>query len=373
MIKIVEVQTQKQRKQFVKFQMDLYKNCPQYVPQMVSDEVNLLNPKKNANAETCEIKSFLAYSDDKIVGRITGLIQKASNEKAHQRYVRFTRFDCIDDQEVANALINAVETWAKEQRLNYIQGPLGYNDLDILGLLVEGFDEMAVFEESYNYSYYAKLLENQGFTKDADWLEYRFKVPKTADPRFARIAESIGKKYNLRLVSERTTKAVIEKYKDQIFELIDLCYSPLYGVVPLPKDLQAQFIEEFKLLIDRRFISMVVNEDNMLVGFALIFPDIAEVMKKSKGRIFSPHIFELLHTIKKPKVVDTPLIAVHPDYRTKGVSAFLMNELLNNLIKLGVEEAESLFQLETNIAIKNQFDMFERRQHKRRRCYLKKI
>lgn len=373
MVEIVEVKTRKQRKAFVNFQVELYKDNKYFVPPILADEMGIFNKKKNANFEECDTCYYLAYKDGKLAGRIAGILQKACNKKMNQKYVRFSRIDFINDLEVAKALFKAVEGWAKAQGMEYVHGPLGFNDLEREGLLIEGFDELSCFEENYSYDYYPKLIEQCGYSKDVDWLEYRIKVPKVIDEKITRVSNKIAQRYGFKLVNIKSTREVINKYRDQIFNLLNECYSPLYGVVPITPKLEKQLVSQFKLIVDKKFIAMVTNDKGELIGFGLVFPSIAEPMQEMKGKLFTPKIFKLLKAVKHPKVVDTVFIAVRPDYRAKGVPAFIINEILSNLIELGVEEAESLLQLETNVNIKNAFDDFERRQHKRRRCYIKKI
>lgn len=373
MVEIVEVKTKKQQKDFVMFQLDLYKDCKYFVPPIVADELSIFNPKKNANYEDCETIYYLAYKDNKLVGRIAGILQNASNKKNNQKYVRFSRVDFINDKEVAKALFDAVEKWAKSKGMEYVHGPLGFNDLEREGLLIEGFDQMSCFEENYYYDYYKDIIAELGYVKDVDWLEFRFKVPKEKNERAERLSKVLTERYKLHIVPIKSKSKLIKKYRDQIFALLNECYGPLYGVVPITKKLEDQFVSQFKLVISKKLVCLVENEKGDLVGFGLVFPSLSEAMRATKGRIVSAKIFKLLNAIRKPKEIDLALIAVHPDYRTKGVTAFIFNYIQKNLAEMGVEYCESLLQLENNIAIQNQFQEYNGVNHKRRRCYIKKI
>ena len=141
MIEIKEVKTAKQRKLFVDFPTKLYKGVKQYVHPLRSSELELFNPKKNVSFEDCEAIYFLAYKDGELVGRIAGIIQRLYNNKVNEKRVRFTRFDAINDKEVAKALFDSVENWARLKGMNIVHGPMGFNDLDREGMLIEGFDE----------------------------------------------------------------------------------------------------------------------------------------------------------------------------------------------------------------------------------------
>ena len=168
MVIVKQVKTRKEQRQFVNFPLELYKDCEFFVPCLYMDELAMFKKNYVYNDQSESI-FFNAYIDGKIVGRIQGILQHASNNKWKQKRVRFTRFDSIDNQEVANALFNAIETWAKEKGMTEIVGPLGYSDLEREGLLIEGFDQLSTFEEQYNYPYYQKLIENLGYVKEVDW------------------------------------------------------------------------------------------------------------------------------------------------------------------------------------------------------------
>ncbi len=373
MVDIVEVKSKKQQKLFVNFQLELYKDCPYFVPPMIADELAIFNKKKNANYENCEAVFYLAYKDNVLAGRVAAILQHAYNDKTGKKIVRFSRIDFIDDFEVSKALIAAVENWAKSKGMTHVHGPLGFNDLEREGLLIDGFDQMSCFEENYYYSYYKDHFDKLGYIKDVDWIEYKIYVPDHIDERTTRLVNKISEKYGFREVKIKSLRSIVKKYKDQIFDLLNRCYDKLYGVVPINKRLEEQFASQFIMAINPRYLCLVINKEDKLIGFGLAFPSLAEAMRKSKGKIITPHIFKLLHDLKHPKVVDLALFAVDEEYRTKGVTAFIFNKILNNFIEDKVVYLESLLQLEDNIAIQNQFDDFKREFHKRRRCYIKDL
>ena len=195
MIEIKEVTSRSDFKRFVKFPTELYKDCPNYVHPIEMDEFNLTNPKKNASFEESDAVYFLAYKDGKIVGRIAGIISHAYNQKNNSKYARFSRFECIDDQEVADKLIQTIEKWAKDKGMDTVHGPLGFNDLEREGLLTEGFEYMGTFQGSYNLPYYAKLIENNGYAVDCRWVEWRIPIPAEVNERVARVSKIVETRY----------------------------------------------------------------------------------------------------------------------------------------------------------------------------------
>ena len=373
MLEIIEVKTKKQRKEFVNYPLRLYKGNPWFVPPLYGDEMKIFTPK-NVYHKTCLSSFFLAKRDGKTVGRIQGIIQKQYNEIHQTKHARFTRFDCEDNAETAKALFDAVENWAKEQEMQEIVGPLGYSDLEREGLLIEGFEYLSTFEEQYNYEYYAGLIENCGFVKDVDWVESRLFSTPQQDERLKRIFDKALQKHNLNIAGEKLNKRqFIKKYADGIFACIDECYKDLYGTVPFTPEMMQQMIDQFMLVISRKLIVAVCDENEKVVAFGFCIPGIGKAVQKSGGRLTLPTIFRLLRAINNPTSVDLALIGVLPQYRNSGLTAFGILMLQDILTSGKVEYLETNLNLETNGNIQAQWKYFNSIQHKRRRSYIKKL
>ena len=371
MVEIREVKTRKQRKEFVEFPLNLYKGNEYFVPPLYGDEMKIFRPDY-MYYDQAEAVYYNAYRDGKIVGRISGILQRAANEKWGQTRVRFTRFDAIDDQEVANALFDAVEAWAKEKGMTEIVGPLGFSDLEREGLLIEGFDQMNTFEEQYNYPYYQRLIENYGFTKDVDWVEHQLRVPEGGfDPRIRKISDMMLQKYNLHFKTARNTRQFIKKYAEDIFKIWDETYDQIYGTVPFTAKLKKEIVAQFKLLINMKYIRVLYDENDKLVAFGFLFPSISDAVRPSGGRLTLPCIIRLLKTIRHPNVVDLAIIGVCDEYKNKGLPAALFLSLSDELGE--VEHAETNLNLEENHAIQNVWKHFDAIQNKRRRCFVKQL
>ena len=304
MLEIIEVKTKKQRREFVNYPLRLYKGNPWFVPPLYGDELKIFTPK-NVYYKTCLSSFFLAVRDGKTVGRIQGIVQKQYNEIHGTTQARFTRFDCEDNIETAKALFAAVEAWAKAQGMTEMVGPLGYSDLEREGLLIEGFDYLATFEEQYNYEYYENLVESYGFVKDVDWVESRLFSTPQQDERLKKIFDRSLQKYNLHMAGEKLNKRqFIKKYADGIFACIDECYKDLYGVVPFTPEMMKQMVDQFMLVINRKFIVAVCDENEKVVAFGFCIPGIGKAVQKSGGKLTLPTIFKLLRAINNPTSVD---------------------------------------------------------------------
>lgn len=372
MVEIKEVKTKRDIKEFIEFPLRLYKNEPNFVPPLYSDEKKLLS--SGGNTENADAVFFLALRDGKTVGRIQGIIEKQYNRIHEKCQVRFTRFDSIDDTEVSNALFAAVEKWGVDHGMCELCGPLGYSDLDREGLLVEGFSENSTFEEQYNYEYYAVLLEQYGFRKDADWLEFELTMPETRNVMLSRVAKRSLELNKLHIADTSIPKAeYIAKYRDGFFYCLEECYKDLYGTVPISKEAQDELIKQFMMIVNKEYAVFICDENEDVVAFGLCFPGIGDAVKKSGGRLTPGTLLRILRKVKNPDVIDLGLVAVLPQYQKAGLNAVILDSMLTILESGKVKKCETNLNLETNTAVITQWKYFNARQHKRRRSYIKQI
>lgn len=373
MIEITEVKTKKQKKLFIDYPTKLYKGIKQYVHPLRMSEFELFDKNKNASFEDCDAVYYLAYKDGELVGRIAGILQRLYNEKVNEKRVRFTRFDCINDIEVAKALFTSVEKWGKEKGMDKIHGPMGFNDLDREGMLIEGFDEIATFEEAYNFEYYKDLMVACGYEKEADWVEFNITVPQTVDERIKRVSERLQEKYGLHLAKKASKKKFIGRYMDKIFHLLDEAYGPLYGVVPYTEKVRKQIVDQFNLFISVDYISLIVDANDDPIAFGFAIPSLSKAINECEGRLTPSGIVKILHAVKHPHEMDLALIAVKPGWHSKGVPALIMKEMIENFVKHGITNCETNLNLEYNIQIQQLWKNYEHRQHKRRRSWMKEL
>ncbi len=374
MINIREVKTKKDQREFVDFPLRLYKNNEFFVPPIYVDELAIFTDK-NAYLSTCDQAFFLAEKDGKTVGRIQVIVQKAHNQLTGEKRVRFSRFDAINDLEVSRALFTAVENYAVKNGFDTVCGPLGYSDLEREGLLIEGFSELSTYEEQYNYSYYQSLIEDMGYEKEVDWLEYKLFLPKEENPKIKRVAEHCLKLSNLHLadLSKMSVPKIVEKYKDGIFHCIDECYKHLYGTIPFDEKSKAQVLDGFKLVLNKKLLRVVLDKDENVVAFALGLPSLSKALLKSGGKITPCTLIKLLRAINKPEVIDLALIGVLPEYQNKGINAVALYALYEMLGEDGIKYCETNLNLESNWQVQSQWKYFDAVHHKRRRSFIKKL
>lgn len=372
MIVVKEITKKKDIKKFVMFPIKMYKKEKNYIPCMVGDEMNLLNKKKNPAYEYCETKLFLAYKNKKIVGRICGLINHAYNKKKNLNQIRFCRFDVIDDIEVTKELFKAVVAWADERGIKEMIGPIGFSDFDKQGMLVEGFDEMSNSLTLYNYPYYVKHLEELGFRKDADWVEYQVFTPKEMNERINRVSEIIKKRKGYHVVKLKNAKDV-KRYAQKAFGLINEAFAPLYGVVELNQKQIDDFIKQFVPIVamtNYEYCYIVNDANDNPLGFGVLAPSLNRALKKSNGKMFPLGLLRMMRDLKKNEILDMYILAVKPEYHNLGVNTLILCEGIKSAIKNGVKLAETGPELELNNQVRDQWKEFEVRQHRRRRSWI---
>ncbi len=373
MIEIRECKSRKERRNFLNFPLKLYKNNPYFVPPLYLDEKKIFKSNYYYN-KVCESKFYNAYKDNKMVGRIQFILQKEANKKWKQKRIRFTRFDCIDDQEVASKLFKKGFEFVKEKQMEEIVGPLGYSDFEREGLLIEGFEYDSTFEEQYNYSYYQKLIENIGFKKEIDWLERRLFPKANIDlEKYKKISNTILNRANLKLLTDITIKDVCVKYADRLFNLIDESYEDLYQTVPFLDSQRKDVIKAFKLILAPEYIRIIVDKNDDPVAFGLSFPSIGKAMRKSGGKLYPSTLIKLIKAIKHPEGLDLGLVGIKKKYLNSGVAGAIFIEILSAFANGQYKFYETNLNLEDNIEIQKNWEKFENIQHKKRRAFVIKV
>ena len=371
-ITIKEVTNRRLLRKFVNFPFKLYEGNPNWIPTLRSDEMNTLRKDKNPAFAFCKASYWLAYKDGKIAGRIAGIINPRYQERWGNAYARFGWIDFIDDDHVSHALLAKVEEWAQEQGMQAVHGPLGFTDMDPEAMLVEGFDEMGTLIGIYNYPYYRTHMENAGYVKDTDWVEFEIKVPAGGVEKIRKLAEIVEERYHLHYLDAKNKKELL-RYAKQLFDLLDETYQHLYGVTPLSQEQINAYITQYLGFLSPEFVPIILDETDKMVAFGIAMPSLSQALRKSKGRLFPLGFIYLLRALRKNDKGDLCLIAVRKDFQGKGVNSMLMTRLLDVFARMGITSVESNPELQDNINVQAQWKHFEYRQHKRRRVFIKNI
>ena len=369
---IREVSTKKELMEFIKFPDNLYSGNKYYIPALHRSEMLKLFPDGNPVFEFCEARYWLAYFNNQVVGRVAGIINYSYNKKHNKNYARFGWLDFIEHKNVLKKLMQTVENWAKQNNAEFIHGPLGFSSFDASGVLVEGFDELPTSFGHYNFSYYPKLIEALGYEKDVDWLEYNVKVPKSVPSNFVKVADLVKKKYKVHSAKLKNKKDLL-KHSDNIFKLLNEEYKDLYAFSELTKNQIEELKKQFMSFIKPEYVSIVISTTNRIVAFGITIPSLSRALQKSKGKLFPFGFMRIMYALRNNDTVDTLLIAIEKDYQNRGVHTIIFNDIFKTFLKNGITNIETTRELENNFNVNNLWKNFDYRQHKRARCYIKKL
>ena len=371
-VEIKEVKNKRDLKTFVQFPFSLYKGNKYWIPPLIKEELYVLDAERNPDFEYCEAKYWLAYKDNKLVGRIAGIYNKKYVEKWKNRYISFSRFDFIDDKNVSKALFEKVEVWAKSKGMEGVHGPLGFTTFDFQAILIEGFDELATPASVYNYPYYAKHLDELGCQKEVDYLEFKVNAPREIPEKARRIANIVQKREEITVIKCKTKKELLS-YGKQLFDVINVTYQPLFYYVELTEKQIDRFIKRYLSHLKTEFILFILDKNNKLIAFQIIMPSLSKAFQKAKGKLYPFGFIHLLKAMKNPKVLDLIIVGILPEYQNRGINALFLADMSQTVIDKNILYAETNSELEENIKVQNFWKYFDSKQHKRKRVYVKMI
>jgi len=370
-ITIKEVKTKDDRKKFVNLQFEIYKGNKFWAPPLKNGELHYLTPEHNPAFKIADAKFFLAEKDGKVVGRIGAVINHKYNEKTGKKYVRFTKPEFFDDKEISAALIAKVEEYGKQQGMELIHGPLGFTNLDTQGLLIEGFDQLQSVASVYHHPYYKEHFETLGFEKENDWLEFQLKLSDAVLSKGIRASKMIKKRYGFETVNFESTKQMKE-YAPKVFEILNEAFSVLPYVIPFDKEMEDYYVEKYFDVINPKYVK-AVSKDGELVGFIIAVPSMSKAMQKANGHLFPFGIWHIMKARKKNDIADLFLTGVKKKYQNSGVAVILFAEMQNAVHQDGMDTFETTGVFGTNKEVIANWKNYEHIQHKRRRCFVKKI
>jgi len=372
MIIIKEISTKKGLKEFVKFPFTLYKNSKYWVPPLINDEVNSFDKTKNPIFEHADARFFLAYKNNTIVGRVAAIINWTEVNEQKIKKMRFGWFDYIDDSAVSEALLKKVTEIGKQNNLEFLEGPVGFSNMDKVGVLTEGYDQLSTMITWYNHPYYVNHLENLRFIKEKGYIESYFYIKDIDITNYTRFAKIVKHRNKLKALNFTSTKQILP-YVDEMFALFNITYARLSSFVPISKKQITFFKEKYIKLIDPQFIKFVVDENGKLVSFAITMPSFAEALQKAKGKLFPIGFLYLLQAKRKNTDIVFFLIGILPEYQRKGVTAIIFDEFFKVCIKNGIKRAIRTPELEENNDIHLLWKNFKPVINKKRSTYKKNI
>lgn len=372
MITIKEIHSKQDLRKFVKFPFKLYKNSKYWVPPIITQEIKTFDKSENPVFKDAEARFFLAFKDNQIVGRVVAIINWLEVKKQDQKKMRFGWFDFEDELEISKALLDKVAEIGKENNLEYCEGPVGFSNLDKVGVMTEGFDQVSNMITWYNHPYYQNHYETHGFKVEKSYSESRFPFSNVKIDTFFKAQELIKRRYKLRALKFTKTREVMP-YADKMFDLFNKSYSALSSFVEITDIQKEYFKKKFISFVNPEYIKFVVDENDELIAFAIVLPRFAEALQKINGKLFPFGFLKILKAKKNSKDVVFYLIGVDPEYQNKGVHAVIFNEYYNVFKRKGIINCYRTPELEDNEAIHKIWKHFDPVVVKRRKTYRKQI
>lgn len=379
-ITIRKISSQSDKRRFVRFNYELYKDCPYAVPDFLEDTLDTFDPGRNPAFEFCEAEWFLAYRDGEIVGRVVAIINKRANERWATKIVRFGWIDFVDDREVSRALLGAVEAWGRERGMTKIVGPLGFTDLDPEGMMFEGFEHLGTMPTIYNYAYYNDHMEALGFVPEAVWVDRTIDVPKgdhvANSEKFFRVARIVEKRYGFRL-HKFASKGELRSsgYIRKMFEIINTSYRNLYGYSEMSGKQMDKYAESYLPMMNIDLISVVDNREGEPIAVGVCMPNLAKAVQRAKAKMWPLGWWHLLRALyfRHSEAMDLLLIGVLPEYQDTGCVSLIFADIIDSARRMGFERAECCPQLETNTKALSIWQSLDSKVTKRRRTWRKDI
>ena len=372
MIEVKEVKSNRDLKTFVKFPFSLYKDSKYWVPPVIKQEMNTFNKTLNPIFNDAEATLFLAYKNNQVVGRVAAIINWLEVKTKGQKRMRFGWFDVIDDIDVTKALLSKVHNMGKLHNLDFIEGPIGFSNLDKVGVLTEGFDHIGTMVTWYNHPYYAEHFLSLNFTPEKEYIESKFNL-KSVDPvPFKKAQALIKKRYQLQALSFTKTKDVMP-YADKMFDLFNKSYSSLSSFVEITDEQKEYFKKKFVKFIDPEYIKFVLDKDDNMIAFAIVMPSFSEALQDIKGKLFPFGFLKILKAKKQSKKALFYLIGILPEYQNKGVTAIIFNEFYREFMAKGVATCIRTPELADNLAVQKIWRHFNPVIYKRRKTFRKEL
>ena len=362
-------------KRFIDLPYRLHARDPVWVPPLRRDVKLLLSRAKNPFFEHGEAEYFLAERDGVVVGRIAAISNRLHNETHADRVGFFGFFESIDDQAVADALLEAAAAWCRQHGHDVLRGPASFSVNDECGLLVDGFDKPPTLMMPHNPRYYIPLIERAGFAKAKDlWVyqggteEHYVPVPE----RLARGTELIRQRQGitLRSLNMKDFQGEVERIK----ELYNGAWEKNWGFVPMTDHEIDHLAEQFKPVVIPEMVPMA-EKDGKLIGFGIALPDLNVVFRRHRsGRLF-PMILDLLWSLKMKRIrrARILLLGVHPEYRGKGIDAMLYHWIWTRSGERRIYWGEAGWILEDNPAMNAGLEKMTFRVYKTYRLYDRSI
>lgn len=368
---VKKIESRSELREFIYLPAKVHRGEPNWLPPLYSDEWHLFDKKKNSSYSYSDADFFIAWKDNKPVGRIMTLINNRYNEIKKEKHGRFSFMECYNDREVFHALISRAEEWVRERGMVKIVGPMGFSDKDPQGFQIEGFEYPLLFTAPTNSPYMPALLEEEGYTKEIDLVNYNLPIPESYPPVYLKALERYARNGEI-TIQEFKTKKEIKPVIIPVLELMNKTFRDIYGYVPLNDVEKEDFAGRYLPILDPEFVKIAVSH-NEIVGFIVALPDMTSGIIAAKGKLFPFGIFRILKGMKESTKLMLMLGGVKEEFRGKGIDVMLGVKVLESARKRNKTILDSHLIMELNARMRAECERMNGKIVKRFRIYQKSL
>lgn len=371
-VRVVPVQGRAGRRSFLALSQRLYKNEPAWVPPLLLDLKDLLNPAKHPFHQHADVQYFLAFQGKEVVGRIAAIVNHHYISFHHQPIGFFGFFESIDDPAVASALLRSAEQWVAERGMTQIRGPMNFSTNEMCGLLVDAFEHPPMLMMPYNPPYYATLIEGAGYAKTKDLLAYVIDGRADATPP-ERLVRGVARLQQSQQVMIRPIDmSRFETEITQLFRIYQQSWQNNWGFVPVTQAELAHFVKQVRWIADPN-LCLIAEVQRQMVGFALALPDYNQALQQTNGRLFPLGWLKLLWHRRMINAARVLLLGLSPAVRLRGLDAMLYLKIWQEAPKNGYPYVECSWILEDNWPMIRGLERMGAKRYKTYRVYEKAL
>ena len=361
---------------FIRLPWALHGEDPAWIPPLLQERRDLLNPRKNPFFDTSEARFWLALRDGRTVGRISAQVNRVHLDRYKDSTGHFGLLESDDRPETFQALLAAAETWLKQKGLTRVVGPFSLSINEESGLLVDGFQHPPSLMMGHAQPYYATQLEALGYRKIKDLICYRYGTDHVLPAPIARLVEKLSKAENITI-----RPLNMRRYEEDLGNIIGIfndAWAENWGFIPMSQAEIAALARDLKPILRPDSIAIAEIGDEA-VAMAICLPNVNEAIADLNGRLLPFGWVKLLWRLKvrTPKTARLPLMGVRRAYHGTPLGAALAFSVIENLrrtqMRLGVENVELSWILEDNEPMRRMIDRFGGVAYKTYRLYCREL
>jgi GNAT superfamily N-acetyltransferase len=372
-VEVRPVASKRELKAFMRLPWRLYRNEPHWIPPLLMDLRKRLDRQRNPFFEHAEAEYFLAWRDDRPIGRVTAQVDRNFNEFQGNDWGLFGFFECEDDPEAAGALLEAAAAWLRERGRDRMVGPMDFTTNDECGLLVEGHDRMPIILTPWQHPYYQGLLEGAGLTKAMDAFMWELYVDKRerVHPAIWEMAEKVKSEHGItvRPMRKRDLQAEVGRF----LEVYNAAWERNWGFVPLSEEEVRHYAKDLKPVLDENWAMIAEARDGTVVGAALTLPDFNQVLAHLNGRLLPFGWAKALYWRRKVDRVRVFALGVKREYQHTGVAARMYELHFDSAERTPQKGGETGWILESNTAMNRAMEGMGGKISRRYRFYEKPL